>query len=303
MEHVVLEQQSVTEASRYLVASAARLAAAYVAHTSPRAILLTGSAAEGVSDTFSDLDLIAYYDGPPTDDQLAAARASVQATGVRAPSSREAEACVEEYVLRGIECQVGHFTIASWERKMAAVLEEFDPETRAQKTIMGLLDGVALHGEDLIGRWQARAAVYPEGLARAMVEHHLRFFPLWLAAERWDSRDAVIFYHQMLVETSLNLLGVLAGLNHLYYSTFQFKRLHRFVGKMRLAPERLGDRLDALFALDPVSAGTSLERLVDETITLVEAHMPTVDTTPARRYIGVRHRPWSPVTGPSSTER
>ncbi len=183
---------------------------------------------------------------------------------------------------------------------MASVLEEFDQATHAQKAIMGLLDGVAVHGEDLIERWQARAAAYPEGLARATVEHHLRFFPLWLAAERWNGRDATIFYHQMLVETSLNLLGVLAGLNHLYYSTFQFKRLRRFVGKMRLAPERLADRLDVLFTLDPVSAGTALERLVDETVTLVEAHMPTVDTTPARRHIGVRHHPSIPAAGPTA---
>jgi len=107
----------------------------------------------------------------------------------------------------------------------------------------------------------------------------------------------------MLVDTSLNLLAVLAGLNHLYFSTFQFKRLHRFVGTMRLVPEHLADRLDELFALDPVRAGTAIERLVDETVTLVEAHMPTLDTAPARRHIGVRHRPWSPAAGPASGGR
>lgn len=289
-----------TEASRYLVALAARVAVAYVAQTGPRAILLTGSTAEGASDYYSDLDLIAYYDRLPTEDQHAAARSSVQATDVRAPAGRDAEAYIEEYVLQGVECQVAHCAISAWERDMATVLEEFTPGTHIQKAITGLLDGVALHGEELIGRWQARAATYPDGLAQATVEHHLRFFPLWLAAERWDARDATIFYHQMLVETSLNLLGVLTGLNRLYYSTFQFKRLHRFVGKMRFAPECLADRLDALFALDPVGAGTALERLVDETVALVETHMPTVDTTLARRHIGVRHRPWSPAAGPTT---
>ncbi len=289
-----------TEASHYLIAIAADVAAAYVDTTGPRAVLLTGSAAEGVSDYHSDLDLIAYYDRLPIEDQLEAARDSLQAIDVRVSPGREA--LLEEYALRGIECQVAHITISSWERNMASVLEECTPATNAQKAINGLLDGHSLHGDDLIQGWKDRAAAYPDGLAMATVEHYLQFFPLWLAAERWESRDATIFYHQMLVETSLNLLGVLAGLNRLYYSTFQFKRLHQFVGKMRLAPERLADRLDTLFALDPVDAGTALERLVGETVTLVEAHMPTVDTTHARRHIGVRHRPWSPVTGPSSAE-
>jgi len=156
----------VTEASHYLLAVAERAAAGYVARTGPRAILVTGSAAEGVSDSFSDLDLIAYYDRLPTDDQLAAAHALVQATDIRASSGRATESTIEEYVLQDIECQVAHFTIASWERDMASVLEEFAPATHAEKAIMGLLDGVALHGDDLIKRWQARAATYPEGLGR-----------------------------------------------------------------------------------------------------------------------------------------
>lgn len=177
---------------------------------------------------------------------------------------------------------------------MASVLESFDPTTHVQKAIEGLLHGTALHGNDLITQWQERAADYPEGLARAMVEHHMGFFPLWLAAERWRTRDATIFYHQLLVETSLNLLGVLSGLNHQCFSTFQFKRLHHVVSTMATAPERLAERLDNLFALDPVEAGTALERLVDKTVTLLEAHMPGVNTRPARRHVGVRHRPWRP---------
>jgi hypothetical protein len=283
----------VTEASRYLVALATWLAAGYVAHMEPSAILLAGSAAVGISDFFSDLDLIVYHDQLPSPDHLAAARASLQATDIRISSDQETDSCLEEYTVQGVACQVAHLTIAAWERDMASVLEAFEPATIIEKALSSLLDGVALHGHDLIARWQAQAAVYPEDLARATVVRHLRFFPLWFVAERWQTRDATIFYHQMLVEASLNLLAVLAGLNHLYFSSFQFKRLHQFAGKMRLAPERLADRLDAAFALDPVEAGIEMERLVDETITLVEAHMPEVNTAPDRRHLGRRHQPWN----------
>lgn len=289
-----------TEASRYLVALATRVAAGYVAEAGPRAILLTGSAAQGVSDTFSDLDLIAYYDRLPSSDQLAAARESIEATAIRASSDHETESFLEEYLLQGVACQVAHLMIATWERDMTSVLEHFEPATHVEKALSGLLDGVALHGGDLIQQWQARAGVYPEGLARATVEHHLRFFPLWLVGERWRTRDATIFYYQMLVETSLTLLGVLAALNQLYFSSFQFKRLHRFVDTMHLAPDRFAERLDGVFALDPVEAGIVVERLVDETISLVEAHMPTVDTAAARRHLGVRPRAWRPTAGSAS---
>jgi hypothetical protein len=293
-------EKSVTDASGHLVALAKRIAAAYVGQSAPRAILLTGSAAVGESDYFSDLDLIAYYDRLSSPDHLAAARVSLQATNIRASRVQEADSTIEEYVLGGIECQVAHVTIAAWERDMASVLEEFEPGTHIEKAITGLLDGLSLHGNDLIEQWRAHAADYPEELARATVEHHLRFFPLWRVVESWRERDATIFFYQMLVETSLNLLAVLAGLNHLYFSGFQFKRLHRFVAKMHLAPDLLTERLESLFALDPVSAGIEMERLVDETITLLATRMPMVDTAQARLPLGLRHRSWDPTAARAS---
>ena len=285
-----------TDASRYLVTLAARVAGQYVNHTAPRAILLTGSAAEGVSDTYSDLDLITYQDQLPTDVSLAVTRSAIGATDVHVSSLAESGSMlVEQYSVHGVECQLAHCTLTSWEENMASVLDVFTPGTLAEKAIIGLQNGIALHGHEQIAQWQARAAVYPEELAPATVTHHLQFFPLWLAAERWPVRDATIFHYQMLVDTSLKLLGVLAGLNRRYFSTFQFKRLRRFAASLPLAPERLADRLDELFTLNPVSAAIELERLADETVTLVETHMPMIHTSSARKLIGMRHQPWSPI--------
>lgn len=283
-----------TDASRFLVALATEMAAIYATHARPRAILLTGSAATGESDEFSDLDLIMYYERPPSAEQLAAAQATLRVSDLRLNLDLETGSAMEMYVLGGVECQVAHLPIAKWERDLAAVLEDCEPATLVEKAISGLLESIALHGSDLILQWQERAASYPEELSRATVEHYLQFFPLWLIAEQWRTRDASIFYHQMLVEVSLNLLGALAGLNRRYFSSFQFKRLHAFAGTLPLAPARLADRLDEVFALEPVAAALAMERLVDETIQLVEAHMPEMDTAPARRCLGKRQQPWSP---------
>lgn len=287
-----------TDESRYLNILATEMTAAYVAQTQPRAILLTGSAATGQSDTFSDLDLIIYYDSPPSTDQLAATRATLPIGDAQVTSDLETGSAIEEYVLQGVECQIAHLPIANWESDMGAVLGDCEPATLVEKAIIGVMDGIALHGRDVIARWQERAASYPEELSRATVEHYLQFFPLWLAAEQWRTRDATIFFSQMLVEVSLNLLGVLAGLNRRYFSSFQFKRLHHFASRLHLSPERLADRLDEIFSLDPVAASLAMERLVEETITLVDAHMPAVDTTTARRHLGERQRPWNPPLAP-----
>jgi hypothetical protein len=96
----------------------------------------------------------------------------------------------------------------------------------------------------------------------------------------------------MLLEAAFNLLGVLAGLNRLYFTRFQFKRTRAYISRMKLAPDRLADRLESLFRLEPESAAAELGRLVQETLALVEAELPGFDTG-MRFPPGTRHQPWS----------
>jgi predicted nucleotidyltransferase len=279
-----------TTPSAALQALARELADAYLAATGPRAILLTGSAALGEADAYSDLDLILYYDRLPSEDAIAAARRAVGAEkpDVLAPPTETSYP--ETFGRAGVQCQLGHETIAGWEAEMRTVLVDLDVETPVQKAIAGLFEGVALHGEELVERWR-REARYPDALARAMVERYWRFFPLWHVQERLLARDAVLWCRQALVESAFNLLAVLAGLNRLWFTSFQFKRLHAFTAAMTHAPHDLADRLDALFALDARAAIAELESLVGETQALLREHMRDVDATlriPPRS----REAPW-----------
>ena len=241
-----------TPESRYLLGLAQAVAAAYRQHTAPTGILLTGSVAEGLSDRDSDLDLIAYYDDLPSPTQLSAVREAIRdALSDMVIRRTYHHDMVEEYTLRGVECQIGITSVAGWEADLAVVLDDHTPGTLTEKAIIGLLAGRALYGEDLIDRWKSRAVRYPDGLAPASVSHHLRgIVPLWLSPRRWAPRDATIFWHQALADSAVHLLGALAGTNCRYYSTFQFKRLHRFCDELTTAPVRLADRLDGVFSLD-----------------------------------------------------
>lgn len=125
-----------------------------------------------------------------------------------------------------------------------------------------------------------------------MAERYLRFFPLWGMAGRFRTRDAALWETQTLVENAQNLLGVLAGINRLYYTTFQFKRMRRFIGKMSIRPDNLAERVEALFRIDAEAAALEMEALVGEVIALVEAHLPAVNTAPVRGRLGWRQSPW-----------
>jgi len=284
-------------ASIYLVGLARRIAATYAALPAARGVLLVGSAALGLSDDLSDLDMSVYYDTLPADEALAAAREQVGGGSVLwQMGERQEGGLAAAYAIDGVECQIGHITVEAWQRDMATVLQQHDVTTPLHKALEGLLYGTPLYGEQLIGSWQAQAARFPDGLAEAMVSHYLSFFPLWYLRERFTSRDATLWYYSSLVETGQHILGVLAGLNRHYYSTFQFKRMRHFVADLRLVPPDLADRIDGLFIADRATAIDQLEALVTETVVLVESHMPQVDTSKVRRRLGQRQQRWKPAT-------
>jgi hypothetical protein len=146
--------------------------------------------------------------------------------------------------------------------------------------------GQALHGEPLINNWQSRAAAFPESLRRKMAEFYVsRQFAFWYIEHHWQNRDAHLWLNQVLVETGFNIVGALAGVNRLYFSPFQFKRLHAFVSRMQFTPARLADRLDQVFLASEPDAMREAEQLFLETLELAEQQLPGLDTS------GLRHRP------------
>jgi len=279
-----------------LGALAKRLAGEYVDQAAPRAILLVGSAATGDgADGYSDVDMILYHDAVPSADALARARAHVGAerfTGTEWPG----EGYSERYWVEGIHCQLGHAIIAAWEAEIARVVDDLDLDCRLVKQLMGLLEGRALHGGELIQHWRERAA-YTERMQRAMIERHWTFFPWWYYEEKLARRDATIWRFDVLVQSAYNLVGMLAALNRIYYSTFELKRVRAFLSRFEIAPPALAERLESLFASDATSSTAELERLVDETRALVADRFPDLELalewggnpTP----LGSRDVPWA----------
>jgi hypothetical protein len=255
-------------------------------------VLLTGSTVTGDADAHSDLDLILFHDALPDEAAFAAAReeAGAEEFAMLAPASDEAY--LETFKVDGIVCQLAHETVTAAERDVRTVLVDLDVDTPIQKAIEGLVHGEALHGEELVARWKAEAAAYPDALRIAMVETHWRkLFPLWFVEDRLPARDTALWRTEVLVDNAYALLGVLAGLNRVYYSSFQFKRLRKFAATLALAPPDLADRIDAFLDPDPRAAIGALESLVTDTQALVHEHLPAADVS-LRRAPGERHSPF-----------
>lgn len=274
------------EASQYLLALAKERIQAYTNHLKAKAGMVTGSTATEQADFYSDVEMFIYYEQLPSIEELQLARQQNNGSEpIRILGNYDEGFWGEFYFIDGVEFQIGNVTIEFWERDMARVLQELDVTSPAQKALLGMLDCIPVYGEELIQKWKRQIANYPDALATAMIAEHLNFFPIWAVEEHLAARDTTLFQHQIRLEAGQNLLGVLAGLNRLYYSTFQFKRMKQFIEQMDIAPENLYLRLESLYHQEPLTVASQLKELVAETVELVELHMPEIDTSKVRKSL------------------
>jgi len=205
---------------------------------------------------------------------------------------RTEHACGEEFELDGVRTEVPFITVSRVDWQLDQLLEELEEiDSPNQKDLLGLLEGLPLYGEDLVERWRARVRAYPEPLQRAMIERYWDFFPLWYYREAMAVRDAELWRLDMVLEAAFNLLGVLAGLNRLYFTRFQLKHTREFVAQMALAPPDLVERLESLFRAEPEPAAAQLEELIEETRALVAREFSDLEL-PLRFAPGTRQKPW-----------
>ncbi len=282
-----------TDASRYLIELATAIATAHKHHPDIRAAMISGSAAKGIADNYSDIDMMLYYEHAlPQEDWLADVRAALGCNDRKwLVDNRDEGSVMEAYPVNGIEVQIVHATFAATDAVFEEVQTNLNAETPLQKALEGMLASHPIFGAEHIERWKGRARAYPAELGDAMVRRYLNFFPLWGLADGLARRDASLWMHATLVESAQNILGVLAGLNRLYFTTFQLKHMRMVIDAMPYKPANLADRLEQLLRGD-TEALNDLEALADEVITLVRQHMPHIDTDAASKRIGWRQTPW-----------
>lgn len=284
-----------TPQSDYLLELGKRILEPYTRLPNARAAMITGSVAEGISDHYSDLDMTVYYEGELPDEATLELIREENGAPARAwlLGDRAEGSIAEAYELNGIQAQIGHALVPTWENDIAEILERHNADTPLHKAMSGTLESITVCGDAYMERWKASIARYPDGLRRAMVEQHLKFFPYWNIQKQIAARDATIWHYQILTEAAYNLVAVLAGVNRLYFTTFQFKKMRRFLDGMTLLPDNFADRLEDLFRQEPAAAAVALEGLVREVLELVEREMPEIDVSAVKKQLDKRRPPWS----------
>lgn len=278
------EASAAPSASDRLRGLARRVAQAHVgAGRPPPMSLVSGSTVDDIADARSDVDMSVVYEVLPPEVEL---RAACEAAGglpwFWQTGSLADGSLVVAFRLDGIEIQIGYSDFATLDREIDQVVVRHNPDTPLHKLAEGLLKAEALLDEPRLRSLQARVAAFPPALGRAMAQHFVARITPWRAITQLLHRDAAVWCRELQVEACYKLIGALAGLNGVYFTTFQFKRMTRFAAKLARAPADLPARIEALLKAEPTEAFDALHRLEGEVVDLLAQRWPDLDLAAVR---------------------
>lgn len=278
-------------------ALAERIADAYTA-AGAEAVLLAGSTGRGEADRYSDLEVGIFWRSAPTDEARAAAVAGAGGDLHRLWPFAEADrAWFDDWFIgrrggvpkSGVLVEAVNMTIADAQTTVEDVIERFDPQIEKQLLVAALCDGVGLAGEDLLTPWRDGARVYPDGLARAVVERHAQIDHFWrfpMLRDRGNAMQAA----RATADVHERVLHALLAVNRVYW--YGVKSLESVAQRLAIAPADLLGRIRLAYELDPAEREEPLAELVEETYDLVERHVPGVDVDRLRAIFRYRRPLW-----------
>jgi hypothetical protein len=279
-----MKEFTMNEATRRRLALARQIVPAYAQNPKLQAMTVTGEVARGWGDHHSKLEIDIFWQDSPSEAERRLILEKLGEHGlIFCPSKRGGWSETGDGA--GIKIELSQFLVETIECSLADVIDQRDPDTQKQILIAAIQHSLPLHGAGLVESWQARSAVYPAELAQAVVQRNLQFNGRWSSRESLVERDELLLLYDLYCQVERQLLSILFGLNRLYLPYPDGKWLEQLTQEMAILPPALALRLKQVFRLAPRSGVRLLQELIDETLTLVEKHMPGVDTAEARRAI------------------
>jgi hypothetical protein len=255
--------------------AARRIAEGYSSNARLAALAVSGSVGAGLADRWSDLEMDCYWTSFPTNEDrrnpIDHAGASVEAFWDYDATDQEWS---EDYRLGPLIVTVSNFTVATVEQFLDAVVGSADTDPVGHMRLAAIQRCEALRGADLIADWRDRAGQYPDRLVAAMVEQSLA--PNVLAA--WSARDALaergdsVALHALLSRIEQAVLATVVALNRVYQPHRIIKWQHHLIAGLNVTPDRLDERLDALWQRSPLDALANAETLLAELLRLADQH-------------------------------
>lgn len=273
-------------ASEWRTELARPLLAAYAALSGVTAAALSGSAARGTADRWSDVEAMVFWSRPPRDREREDAAASGGATPRRFFAYVEDERIWCDDLSAGSEdvlVEVTHLLVATAEEHLDRLLRRCEPDPLLLNFAQGVVDAVPASGDGLLEEWRQRLAVYPEELRVAVIRRTAQVDHFW----RWRmfvERRNPMLLAAATADIAGRLYATMLALNGRYGPGL--KSPDALAQPFELAPPEFALRLRGSFGLAPEAQAAALTALILETYDLIEQHVPEVDVARLRQIFG-----------------
>jgi hypothetical protein len=284
--------------SRWRLGFAKEVSSAYRSREGISFVVLGGSPSRNLSDEYSDLDLVVYWDEMPDWDWLESVPlGGMGGERVWLSQWKDEGYALESYRFGGLKVDFGHAAMPAWEKLVSEVLSGEDCSADSIGSIAGFLDSIPLSGLAAFETRRSGIPGYPDLLARKVIEQNLRFFVEGYLMNQALGRGELLATWDGVASTLKKLLGILAALNRVWFSPEEPRWLGFWLDRMPAKPERFLERMNGLLAAPGEESLAVLEQLVQETLALVEEREPGIDVASRRKRrkaLGVQSCPAPP---------
>lgn len=266
--------------SKFLISLAKKVSDSYKSNPNFAASLVTGSAAKGISDMNSDVDMTIFYQKPLTKKYFEEVKESaIQSGGGFYHGDKTGFAVY--HIVDGVKVDTGHITIATHEKIINDFLKNPTLDYNMQIVASGTLLAIPLHGEKYVNKWKKMFAKYPKKLSDMMIKENLRFHSKWIIEKMGLERNESIFVAETILKSMENCVKVLCGLNNEYHPG-KLKGMGYTINSLKLKPKNLKYCIGNIFKMNQRDAVSQINKLVLDTINLVEKSRQDIDTSRAK---------------------
>ena len=269
------------------IATLHRLAEQAVEHlvNDPRveAAIIVGSAAHGIVDEVSDVDIMIYINEYFTEEEIQDYQEQAKASGGGIYGANPEHGFGVWPCMNGVKIDLAFNMIPNMEELIDEVLKNHSLENDFHLIVRGIRNSHVIHGREFIETWLNRMNDFPEALAEKMVKENLRVSPLWIARDMCAGRNERVWFPELALEYLKRNLWVLCGLNRQFYPG-KVKGFRHVAEGFAIAPKNYAERTESVFGTEPAIATEILRDLVLDVYDLVDTHMPAIETAQARSW-------------------
>jgi hypothetical protein len=238
--------------------------------------MLVGSPVPGISDAYSDVDILMFWQVIPSE----AERVTIaQSLGWRIRDMGDSSVDANDLALQNhddifhlgandLKIDITHKTTVSQQKMIDDVVLRYETHPYKLGAMYGIANGMALSGEALIAQWQDEIRLLPDALAHKLMQQYTQMWAHQPLRDILIQRDDVLYANRVINELCEKVVYMLVVANA-QYPPIRLKHLHWIIESLEHKPTHMIERITQICSLSPAEALPIAVQLVEDSFNIL----------------------------------